>query len=286
MQAVTRSLSDGLGALLGALPALIGALVILIIGFIIAKVLQGITTKVLQSMGFEGWMESGGIKQFFDRSQTQQTPLSLLGKLVFWLVFFIAITMAVDTLGISAISDVLAQFIAYIPQIIAAILILVLATLLANFVAGIVRGATGSNVAGSVAQYGIIVFAAFAALTQLGIAEELIAPTFLILLGGVAFAAALAFGLGGQGVAQQVVEQGYEKSGEAKAADPAAARAEPATAERAAKRFFRERGGLRGEDRSPPPAARVLGYWRPALEEATSRAGNKNGKNAQREGVR
>jgi small-conductance mechanosensitive channel len=216
MQAITQSLSDGLGAILGALPALIGALLILVIGFIIAKVLQGVVTRVLQSMGFEGWMESGGIKQFFERSQTRQTPLSILGKLVFWLVFFIAITMAVDTLGISAISDVLAQFIAYIPQIIAAILILVLATLLANFVAGIVRGATGSELAGSIAQYGIIVFAAFAALTQLGIAEELIAPTFLILLGGVALAAAIAFGLGGQGVAKRVVEDGYEKSGEAR----------------------------------------------------------------------
>ena len=216
MESIGRSLSQGLGAILGALPALVGALLILVIGYIVAKVLQGIATKALQSMGFEGWMEQGGIKQFFDRSQTQQTPLSILGKLVFWLVFFIAITMAVDTLGISAISDVLAQFIAYIPQIIAAILILVLATLLANFVAGIVRGATGSNIAGSVAQYGIIVFAAFAALTQLGIAEELIAPTFLILLGGVALAAAIAFGLGGQGVAQQIVQDGYEKSGEAR----------------------------------------------------------------------
>jgi small-conductance mechanosensitive channel len=178
--------------------------------------LQGIATRVLKSVGFEGWMEKGGIKQFFDRSQTSQTPVSILGKLVFWLVFFIAISMAVDTLGITAISDVLAQFIAYIPQLIAAVLILVLATLLANFVSGIVRGATGSSIAGSVAQYGIIVFAVFAALTQMGIAEELIAPTFLILLGSVALAAALAFGLGGQNVAQRLVEQGYQKSGEAR----------------------------------------------------------------------
>ena len=216
METIGRSLTQGLNAILGALPALIGALVILIIGYIIAKVLQGITTRVLKSVGFEGWMEKGGIKQFFDRSQTQQTPVSILGKLVFWLVFFIAISMAVDTLGITAISAVLAQFIAYIPQLIAAVLILVLATLLANFVAGIVRGATGSSIAGSIAQYGIIVFAVFAALTQMGIAEELIAPTFLILLGSVALAAALAFGLGGQGVAQQLVEQGYQKSGEAR----------------------------------------------------------------------
>ncbi len=57
--------------------------------------MQGITTRVLKSVGFEGWMEKGGIKQFFDRSQTSQTPVSILGKLVFWLVFFIAISMAV-----------------------------------------------------------------------------------------------------------------------------------------------------------------------------------------------
>src|SRR4029453_5874297 len=107
-------------------------------------------------------------------------------------------------------------FTGYVPQIIAAILILVLATLLANFVAGIVRGATGSNVIGRVVQYGIIVFAVFAALTQLGIAPELIAPTFLILLGGVTLAAAIAFGLGGQSVAQQIVEDGYQKGGAAK----------------------------------------------------------------------
>ncbi len=216
MQAVTQSLSEGLGTLLSFIPQLIGAALILIIGYIIARVLQGVATKLLQSMGFERWMERGGVKQFFERSQTRQTPLSIIGKLVFWLIFFIAIAMAVDTLGITQISDVLAQFIAYIPQIIAAILILILATLLANFVAGIVRGATGSSIIGSVAQYGIIVFAVFAALTQLGIAPELIAPTFLILLGAVALALALAFGLGSKDVARDMVQSAYSRRDEAR----------------------------------------------------------------------
>jgi len=84
---------------LGALPTLIGALIILVIGFIVAKVLQGITTRVLRGLGFEGWMEQGGVKQILERSQTRQTPLSILGKLVFWLVFFVAISMAVDNHG-------------------------------------------------------------------------------------------------------------------------------------------------------------------------------------------
>jgi hypothetical protein len=83
MESIGGSLSQGLGTIVGALPALIGALLILIIGYIIAKVLHGVVTRVLQSAGFEGWMEKGGVKQFFDRSQTRQTPLSILGKLVF-----------------------------------------------------------------------------------------------------------------------------------------------------------------------------------------------------------
>jgi hypothetical protein len=97
--------------------------------------------------------------------------------------------------------------------------------LLANFVAGIVRGATGNEILGSVAQYGIIVFAAFVALTQLGIAPELIAPTFLILLSAVAGALALAFGFGGQQTAARLIEQWYGKGKEAAAKMPSADKA-------------------------------------------------------------
>src|SRR3712207_6591067 len=125
-------------------------------------------------------MERGGIKQFLDRAQTRETPATVLGTLVFWLVFIIAITMSADALGIRQVSEVLGQLIAYIPSIIAAILILVLAALLANFLAGIVRGATGSDLLSNVARYAIIIYAAFAAITELGIAVQLTAPTFLI----------------------------------------------------------------------------------------------------------
>jgi len=166
-------------------------------------------------------MEHGGIKQFFDKVQTRETPATVLGKLVFWLVFIIAITMAADALGIRQVSQVLGQLIAYIPSIIAAILILVLAALLANFLAGIVRGATGSDLLSNLARYAIIVYAAFAALTELGIAVQLTAPTFLILLGAVALAAAIAFGWGGRDVAKDVIERYYQRRGGATSEDSA-----------------------------------------------------------------
>src|ERR671928_273521 len=205
------SLKTGLDAFFAFVPQLIGAIVILIVGYVVAKILQAVVGRGLKAVGFDGWMERGGIKQFFDRAQTRTTPATVLGKLVFWFVFVIAITMAADALGIQQVSQVLAQLLAYIPSIIAAILILILAALLANFLSSVVRGATGSDLLASIARYAIIVYAVFAAITQLGIAVELTAPTFLILLGAVALAAAIAFGIGGREVARDIVEKAYNR---------------------------------------------------------------------------
>src|ERR687897_190555 len=147
-----ESLRNALDVFLSYIPQLIGAIIILIVGYIVARVLQAVVSRVLKAIGFDGWMEKGGIKQFLDRAQTRETPATVLGRLVFWFVFIITITMAADALGIQQVSEVLAQLIAYIPSIIAAILILVLAALLANFLAGIVRGATGSDLLSNVAR--------------------------------------------------------------------------------------------------------------------------------------
>jgi len=211
---MVQSLQEGLSAFFAYIPQLIGAIVILIVGYIVAKVLQAVVTRVLGAIGFDGWMERGGIKQFFDRADTRQTPTSVLGKLVFWFIFIIAIVMATDALGIRQVSAVLSQLIAYIPNVIAAVLILILAALLANFVAGLVRGATGVDILATIARVAIIVYAVFAALTQLGIAVQLTAPTFLIVLGAVALAAAIAFGFGAQGVARDIIEKAYERRNE------------------------------------------------------------------------
>jgi small-conductance mechanosensitive channel len=211
-----ESLQNALSTFLEYMPQLIGAILILVIGYIVARILKAVVSRILQGIGFDGWMERGGIKQFLDRAQTRETPATVLGTLVFWLVFIIAITMAADALGIRQVSEVLGQLIAYIPSIIAAILILVLAALLANFLASIVRGATGSDLLSNIARYAIIIYAAFAAITELGIAVQLTAPTFLIILGAVALAAAIAFGFGAQGVARDIVEKAYERRDEAK----------------------------------------------------------------------
>src|ERR671911_624775 len=187
-----QSLQEGLNTFFSYIPQLIGAILILIVGYIVAKLLQAVVTRLLGAIGFEHWMERGGIRQFFERAETRQTPTSILARLVFWLVFIIAI-----------------------------VLILILAALLANFLAGIIRGATGSDILSTVARVAIIVYAVFAALTQLGIAVQLTANTLLIVLGGVALAAALAFGFGAQNVARDIVERAYNRRRDEVRSEPA-----------------------------------------------------------------
>ena len=206
---MVESLRNALSVFLAYIPQLIGAIIILIVGYIIANVLQAVVSRALQTIGFDRWMERGGIKQFFDRADTREMPTSILGTLVFWFVFIIAIVMATDALGIRQVSAVLSQLIAYIPNVIAAVLIIILA----NFVARLIRGVTGVDILATAARV-VIIYAVFAALMQLQIAVQLTAPTFLIILGAVALAAAIAFGFGAQGIARDIVEKAYERRNE------------------------------------------------------------------------
>jgi hypothetical protein len=96
----------------------------------------------------------------------------------------------------------------------------VLAALLADLLAGIVRGATASELLANLARYAIIIYAAFAAITELGIAVELTAPTLLIILGAGALGAAIAFGLGSREVAKDIVEKAYERRDEVTSGAP------------------------------------------------------------------
>ncbi|MGH3413599.1 MAG: mechanosensitive ion channel family protein [Marmoricola sp.] len=201
------SFQDAFSSLMNYIPQLIGALIILVIGYFIAKIIGTVITKLLEKVHFDDTMDRAGVKGFLDRSGTGLTPSSLLGKVVFWFIFVMVLVMFASALGVPQISAFLNQLIAFIPNIFAAILIIFLAALLGRFLAGIVRGLTGSEFLARAANIVIIVYAVFIALVQLHIAQALTGPTFLIILGGLALAFGLAFGLGGRDDAQALIHR-------------------------------------------------------------------------------
>ncbi|WP_433165941.1 mechanosensitive ion channel family protein [Kribbella sp. CA-247076] len=207
----TQPFEDAFGKLLGFVPNLLGGLVILVVGYFVAKVLGKLVGKLLGKVGFDQWMERAGVSGVLQRSGTGLTASAMLGKVVFWFVFLISFTMFASALGVPEISAFMSDMLGYIPRIFAAIVIICLAALFANFLAAIIRGATGNETLAKVGKYAILVYAAFAALTQLGIAVQLTGNTLLIVLAGAALAMGLAFGLGGREMAGRALSNLFDR---------------------------------------------------------------------------
>jgi hypothetical protein len=208
----TQPFEDAFSKLLGFVPNLLGGLVILVVGYFVAKVLGKLVGKLLGKVGFDQWMDRAGVSGVLQRSGTGLTASAMLGKVVFWFVFLISFTMFASALGVPEISAFMSDMLGYIPRIFAAIVIVCLAALFANFLAAIIRGATGNETLAKVGKYAILVYAAFAALTQLGIAVQLTGNTLLIVLAGAALAMGLAFGLGGREMAGRALSNLFDRN--------------------------------------------------------------------------
>ncbi|MEV6267943.1 hypothetical protein AB0L64_12280 [Kribbella sp. NPDC051936] len=215
----TQPFEDAFSKLLSFIPNLLGGLVILVVGYFVAKILGNLVGRLLGRVGFDGWMERAGVSGVLQRSGTGLTASAMLGKVVFWFVFLISFTMFASALGVPEISNFMSDMLGYIPRIFAAIVIVCLAALFANFLAAIIRGATGNETLAKVARYAVLVYAAFAALTQLGVAVQLTGNTLLIVLAGGALALGLAFGLGGREMAGRALGNLFDKDKMVKPAD-------------------------------------------------------------------
>ncbi len=211
-QAILTSLTSALALIFAFIPKLIGFLVIMLVGWLVAKALGKAVTFLLRKVGFDNFANRIGLTRFDQRMGVHLDPADLLGQIVFWFIILIFLVPAFDTLGLTSVTGILNQLIAYIPNVFVAILILFLGVLLATVVADIVRGATATagignpNVFAAISRWAIILFAALMALTQLEIATALVVELFGAIVFGTALAFGLAFGLGGRDAAKRLIE--------------------------------------------------------------------------------
>lgn len=196
--AAWAAIAVALSNLLGWVPNLLGAILILLIGWGIASLLGKLTDRALDAIHFDRWMAKAHLDEAIARSGMRIEPSNLVANLVKWAVFLVAVLVASDALGLAQVTTALTSVIAYIPNVIAAILIVGFGGVLASFVGNLVKAApvSGSRILGQVAYWSVMVFAVLAALTQLNIAPGLVQTLFTALIGSVALAAAIAFGLG------------------------------------------------------------------------------------------
>jgi Conserved TM helix len=212
---VGDSLQRGLDNLIGFLPNLIGFLIILAIGYVIARIVKGLVTKLLEKIGTDRAIHTGSTGEYVNRVAPGIKPSSVIGTITFWFLFLGALAIAVSQLGITALDNFLAEIVAYLPNVVAAVLILVVAIALAGFVGTALERTMGDSPTGkvvrSVAPVLIMAIGTFMVLDQLQIAPQIVTITYAALLGGLFLAMALAFGLGGREVANRMLSDAYDR---------------------------------------------------------------------------
>jgi hypothetical protein len=215
---VGDSVQTALDSFFGFLPRLVGFLLVLAIGWIIAKVVKTAVTKLLQKVGLDKALHSGSTGAYVDRIAPDTSPSRLIGVLAYWFIFLGAIAIAVSQLGIDALDNFVAAVGSYLPNVIAAVLIFVVAGAIAAAIGGLMARTMGDTptgkVVGSVVPVLVMAIATFMILNQLQIAEEIVTITYASLLGATALAMALAFGLGGRELAGRMLADAYDKGQE------------------------------------------------------------------------
>jgi hypothetical protein len=215
---VGDSLQRGLDNLIGFLPNLIGFLIILAIGYVIARIVKSVVTKLLEKVGTDHAIHTGSTGDYVNRVAPGFRPSSVIGTIAFWFLFLGALAVAVSQLGITALDNFVADIVAYLPNVVAAVLILVVAIALAGFVGTLIERTMGDTPTGkvvrAVAPVLIMAVGTFMVLDQLEIAPQIVTITYAALLGGLFLAMALAFGLGGRDVANRMLSDAYDRERE------------------------------------------------------------------------
>ena len=208
---IRTSLEHGLTVFFDWVPRFAGAIAVLLIGFLVAKIVGKVIGGGLQRAGFDRTLHSGQGGNFVQR--VTQSPSHLIGRLAFWAIFLGAISLAASVLGIAALTAFVGAIWAYIPNVIAALAIFLVAGAISAGVAGLVGRTMGDTPLGKIVATAVPVIvmsiAVFMILEQLKIATQIVTITYAALWGAIALGSALAFGLGGRDVAARMLEGAY-----------------------------------------------------------------------------
>lgn len=238
-EALLTSLAAALALLLGAIPKIIGFLVILIIGWIIAAALAKAVAGLLRAVKFNDLAQKSGFTEFIHNMGLQTDAAGALAMIAKWFVRLIVLVVAFDALGLPAVSEVIQQLLLWLPNLVVALVVLVIAGLAANALSSLVRGASAEaglsnpTMLATIARVTVWAFGIVVAVNQIGIARELVNTLFMGFVAALALALGLAFGLGGRDTAAEIVQTWYRLGQQAtpklaQAADTAQRRTEQA----------------------------------------------------------
>lgn len=211
--AVSDAWSNIITRVINFVPNIVGAVLILVLGWIVAILLAKIVDQILRWLQLPTVFKEAKIEDLVKKTGAKLDTVGLISALVKWILILVVFIAAVETLKLTSISSFLDTVLGYAPAVVAAAGIFLVGVILAHFLGNVVEGAvraaelSHAGTLGSIARWSVWVFTLLAVLSQLGIAEGLIRTLFTGFVAMLAIGGGLAFGLGGQGVAREVLEK-------------------------------------------------------------------------------
>jgi hypothetical protein len=206
--------SDVASGVVAFAPKLIGALLVLLVGWAIARLVQFGFERSVRG-GLDSLLERTGIAQTLERTAMTTTPTAILGRVLFWLIMILFIMGASEIIGLSAVTNAIKQILGYLPSVISASIILAAGIFLARFVANVITsGAMAANISyarglGAVARISIVVLVGVVTVQQLGVDTEILVTVITVSVAAMAFGMALAFALGSRNVVGAILAGHY-----------------------------------------------------------------------------
>lgn len=206
-------LTAGMARLFGAIPNILGAIVLLIVGWIIAGIIASLVTRLCRAVHVDSVSDRIGVNGFLQQSGTKLKASDILGEVVKWVIRLVFVEMAAEQLGMPQVSQIINQILGFIPNIIVAVVILGVGAFLGQLLGGIVRGAAleaklgNANLLARLTYGAVIAFAIIAALNELNVAPVVVNTLYIGLVAALALALGLAFGLGGRDTAARLTER-------------------------------------------------------------------------------
>ncbi len=215
MNELLDRLRAGGAQILEVAPAFLAALLILLAGYLLARQLQKWADQTLKRLDFNRVAKEQGLDQVVVRTGTHLDPVRAFANLLFWLVMLVVILLASAALGLESINETFGRMLAFIPTLIVGIVIVILGMIVGEFVRAVILASAGTvsgvPTVAKVAKGVVVLIAMFMALQQVGVAEEIVTSAFTLILGAVALAAGLAFGLGNRDLAGEITRRWYEE---------------------------------------------------------------------------
>jgi hypothetical protein len=199
----------------GFLPSLLGAIVLFLLGLIVAGWLRTLMVKLLNLTKLGGYFKNPSIKRFLQNAQITQKVEIIIGEIVHWLVVILFFIASINILGLTSVSEFLNSIILGIPTLIAAIIILVVGIFIAGFLEKMAKGSLASSdpalsrLIGKIVSYSTLTLFILAAISQLGIARFFIETTFMGFIAALALGIGISLGLGSKDLIKTLLEGWY-----------------------------------------------------------------------------